>query len=434
MIDRSARARFGNRSQSNSVTTVRSAGSRGRTRITRLRLLVPSKGPAVAPVGRFLKSAAVVRWRHVRYVTNPFGLGGQLRASLARGLNLRHRAAGRRRALAIAYHGIGETNDPGPLDLNLGVERFDQQVRYLKEHYKLVRASELLPAARARRRGGRIPVAITFDDDLHSHLALAKPVLDRIGAPGTFFLCGSSLDRPLTFWWDRLERAVAARLTDEAECAISSPPGRAGSQPVRGGCGRSRPTSSSSTRRPRRPVRALEARLGPDPETAGLRHDDVRALSSGGRHEIGFHTHSHYNLTILDDAQLAAELTEGRAEVMAAAGQPVTSIAYPGGRWNHRVLAAAREAGFELGLTCDPIPTFPDSDPIHVGRLVPAWCTDLAAFAFTVARAVDGHYPPWPIPPERPGPVAAPRLRAFAPGELPATPAPAEEAKLALPS
>ena len=396
---------------------------------------MPSKGPAVAPVGRFLKSAAVVRWRHVRYVTNPFGLGGQLRASLARGLNLRHRAAGRRRALAIAYHGIGETNDPGPLDLNLGVERFDQQVRYLKEHYELVRASELLPAARARRRGGRIPVAITFDDDLHSHLALAKPVLDRIGAPGTFFLCGSSLDRPLTFWWDRLERAVAARLTDEAELRDLVPAREGGVAAGSRGL-REIATDIEFIDPGDRDALSelLEARLGPDPETAGLRHDDVRALSSGGRHEIGFHTHSHYNLTILDDAQLAAELTEGRAEVMAAAGQPVTSIAYPGGRWNHRVLAAAREAGFELGLTCDPIPTFPDSDPIHVGRLVPAWCTDLAAFAFTVARAVDGHYPSWPIPPERPGPVAAPRLRASAPGELPATRAPAEEAKLALPS
>ena len=371
----------------------------------------------------------------MRYVTNPFGLGGQLRASLARALNLRHRAAGRRRALAIAYHGIGETNDPGPLDLNLGVERFDQQVRYLKEHYELVRASDLLPAARARRRGGRIPVAITFDDDLHSHLALAKPVLDRIGAPGTFFLCGSSLDRPLTFWWDRLERAVAARLTDEAELRDLVPARDGG---VAAGSRRLREIATDIEFIDPGDRDALsellEARLGPDPETAGLRHDDVRALSSGGRHEIGFHTHSHYNLTILDDAQLAAELTEGRAEVMAAAGQPVTSIAYPGGRWNHRVLAAAREAGFELGLTCDPIPTFPDSDPIHVGRLVPAWCTGLAEFAFTVARAVDGHYPSWPIPPERPGPVAAPRLRASAPGELPATRAPAEEAKLALPS
>ena len=130
MIDRSAMARC-NRSQSNSVTAVRSAGSKARTRTTRPRLLAPSRARP-PPRGVTPEVSTVVRWRHVRYVTNPFGLGGQLRASLARGLNLRHRAAGRRRALAIAYHGIGETNDPGPLDLNLGVERFDQQVRYLK--------------------------------------------------------------------------------------------------------------------------------------------------------------------------------------------------------------------------------------------------------------------------------------------------------------
>ena len=175
----------------------------------------------------------------------------------------------------------------------------------------------------------------------------------------------------MTFWWDRLERAVAARLTDEAELRDLVPAREGG---VAAGSRRLREIATDIEFIDPGDRDALsellEARLGPDPETAGLRHDDVRALSSGGRHEIGFHTHSHYNLTILDDAQLAAELTEGRAEVMAAAGQQVTSIAYPAGRWNHRVLAAAREAGFELGLTCDPIPTFPDSDPIHVGRLV----------------------------------------------------------------
>ena len=237
------------------------------------------------------------------------------------------------------------------------------------------------------------------------------------------------------FWWDRLERAVAARLTDEAELRDLVPAREGG---VAAGSRRLREIATDiefiDPWRPRRPVRALGGSPRPGSRDRGaatrrrsrpllrrpardrlshplsLQPDDPRRRAAGRRVDRG-----------TGRGHGGGRATGHEHRLPGRALEPPRARRGPGGRVRAR-----------LDLRSDP--TFPDSDPIHVGRLVPAWCTDLAAFAFTVARAVDGHYPPWPIPPERPGPVAAPRLRAFAPGEPPATRAPAEEAKLALPS
>ena len=80
----------------------------------------------------------------------------------------------------------------------------------------LVRAGDLPAAARARRPGEPVPVALTFDDDLPSHREHAAPVLARHGAPATAFLCDA--DGP--FWWQLLQRAV----DDRAVAAAGLPP------------------------------------------------------------------------------------------------------------------------------------------------------------------------------------------------------------------
>jgi peptidoglycan/xylan/chitin deacetylase (PgdA/CDA1 family) len=343
----------------------------------------------------------------------------RLRLPAARLLSLRLRASGRKRGLAIAYHGIEDSAERDPLGLTLDAGIFEMQVRYLQAHYRLVHGSELLGAVRARQRGEPFPVAITFDDDLRTHLSTAKPILDRCDAPATFFLGGTSLDRPWTFWWERLERAFAAGLVGEAELRELVPP-REGRGPIDSRGLKKIATDIESIEPDDRDALSalLGARLGPDPEDAGLRRSDIHALSADGRYEIGFHTRSHYNLTILDDAQLAEELTVGRAEVEAAAGQALRSIAFPGGRWNGRVLDAARAAGYVRGFTCDPVPAVSESDPLRVGRLVPGWCVTLDEFAIAVAYAMAGHYPAWPAVSDRPIPIQAPRLRPAAESTL----------------
>jgi peptidoglycan/xylan/chitin deacetylase (PgdA/CDA1 family) len=82
----------------------------------------------------------------------------------------------------------------------------------------------------------------------------------------------------------------------------------------------------------------------------GMKHhmswDEVRALSAAGM-QIGCHTMTHPFLTrVKDDTALQREILGAKQRIEAEIGKPVTSIAYPFGQYDERVVAAVREAGF----------------------------------------------------------------------------------------
>lgn len=115
------------------------------------------------------------------------------------------RFGGRRRAVVVLYHRIvPEDPRPDPLVPALGARDFAAQLRLPARRYAVVPLAELPRAIAARCRGGRVPVVITFDEDLVEHMRVAAPRLRAQGLPATLFLCGASLERPHRFWWDGL--------------------------------------------------------------------------------------------------------------------------------------------------------------------------------------------------------------------------------------
>ena len=65
--------------------------------------------------------------------------------------------------------------------------------------------------------------------------------------------------------------------------------------------------------------------------------------------EIGSHTCTHPYLTKLDDADLARELEEPRAEAVKRLGRPFETIAYPYGDVDERVADFTRRVGYKAG-------------------------------------------------------------------------------------
>jgi hypothetical protein len=107
--------------------------------------------------------------------------------ALAGALERAARRSPARAGVALVYHGVGEP--PGDLERELlpvhGSRLFAEQVCYLSGRYRLLPASRLLDAAAERRPGDPFPLAITFDDDLRSHVETAAPILARAGVPAT---------------------------------------------------------------------------------------------------------------------------------------------------------------------------------------------------------------------------------------------------------
>jgi peptidoglycan/xylan/chitin deacetylase (PgdA/CDA1 family) len=271
--------------------------------------------------------------------------------------------------VALVYHRLAET--PRAQDLVATHARllFEEQLRHLASCYRPVRASELLDAARSRRRGEPLPMAITFDDDLRSHLDLAAPTLRRLGLTATFFLSGASLEGPSPFWWDWLQAAMDGRAPVERVVPAASEPvarWRAGDASAIHDVGRLVERLPAPERD--RVAAKLAELAGTNAADPGLQREHVRTLASGG-FEIGFHTRRHDTLPTLDDGALRAALVDGRAEVGATCGQLPKGIAYPHGRADARVAAVAADVGYEFGFTCRREPVRLGTPPLLIGRL-----------------------------------------------------------------
>jgi peptidoglycan/xylan/chitin deacetylase (PgdA/CDA1 family) len=300
------------------------------------------------------------------------------------------RLSGRKAGIALMYHSVEQrAGDPlRELVPPHHADVFGAQVRHLARRYRIVPAAELPDAVARRRRGERFPVAITFDDDLACHAEIALPILVRQGATATFFLSGASLERPFAFWYERLQRAYDKQLEGLAELVL----GEATARGERG-----EPTlhelalAVEELDPDERDAVAdrLAAALGSDPETAGIRAGQVRALADAAM-TIGFHTQRHDALSLLDDERLDAALVDGRDALAEAAGQAVDVIGYPHGRADARVADHARAAGFTAGFSTRPVAVTPDADPLLQGRIAPTfWSVGGLAIqlALTLRRA-----------------------------------------------
>lgn len=283
------------------------------------------------------------------------------------------RLSSRPLGLALMYHRIAEAPGDPRFELVPAVARvaFEDQLGHLCRHYTLVRASELIPAVLARERGQPIPVAITFDDDLPEHVLYAEPALGAAGVPATFFLCGSSLERPFSHWWESLQLAIDRRLlrpeslpllpVPQVERALERVPGAI------------RELAGTVERLPPADRARLESRLGQltegREERPRLSAEDVRTLAHGS--EIGFHTRRHDALISLPATDVAQRLLEGRDELERVLGRRLWAIAYPHGKADAAVAEAAKQAGFTAGFTGGNEAATTATDPLLVGRLEP---------------------------------------------------------------
>lgn len=79
----------------------------------------------------------------------------------------------------------------------------------------------------------------------------------------------------------------------------------------------------------------------------------LRALHSAGN-LVGSHSHTHFALSRLSDAEVTAELETSKNVLEDAIGEPVTTASVPGGFYSPRVAELAGRAGFEHLFTSEP--------------------------------------------------------------------------------
>jgi hypothetical protein len=139
-------------------------------------------------------------------------------------------ACARGRGLVLVYHRL-RPSAAGPYDVipTVSIDVFRSHLQTLGEIADLVTLGELLAPVNARHhiRSARPAVAVTFDDDLPSHLDHALPVLLEKLVPAAFFLSGRALHGLGPYWFQQLE----ALLASHGAAAIATRLGMAASPP-----------------------------------------------------------------------------------------------------------------------------------------------------------------------------------------------------------
>jgi peptidoglycan/xylan/chitin deacetylase (PgdA/CDA1 family) len=194
--------------------------------------------------------------------------------------------------LILCYHAV---SDRWPASLSVTPEQLESQLEFLvRNGYRGVTFTQAATEPPAGKR-----LAVTFDDGFRSVVSLAYPVMQRLGVPGTVFVATNHMGTERPMAWRGLEHWLGTEYEREL----------------------------------------LPASW---PELNGLRRAGW---------EIGAHTRTHPHLTELDEASIYEELAGSRADVAAHIDDPCTSLAYPYGDHDDRVVAAAAKAGFLAAAT-----------------------------------------------------------------------------------
>ena len=102
-------------------------------------------------------------------------------------------------ASVLMYHHIGplpNENDKIRYGLTVSEEDFDAQIKYIEESGYNVMTLGQLEVAIASKKLPEKTVVLTFDDGYDDNFVYAKPILEKYGFSGTFFIISSKIGQP----------------------------------------------------------------------------------------------------------------------------------------------------------------------------------------------------------------------------------------------
>jgi peptidoglycan/xylan/chitin deacetylase (PgdA/CDA1 family) len=261
--------------------------------------------------------------------------------------------------LVLVYHRVGAAVRPGcELIPSVPQHVFRLQLQTLGEVVDFVTLDELLqdePLGPTAGHGRRPAVALTFDDDLPSHVEHALPVLQELGVPAAFFLSGRALSGLGAYWFQDLEALLLAYGEQRSAAMLRAPDRPEGLMLA---CERNGDL--------RRRVSELAAEMSPDI----LQRDGIAALVAANM-TVGFHTLNHDTLPDLDDRMLEDAVSRGVEELAAITGASLKYFAYPHGKGDARSAAAVERAGFKAAFTGAPHAVRRNDDRYRLGRWEP---------------------------------------------------------------
>lgn len=283
-------------------------------------------------------------------------------------------------------------------------EVFAQFVEFFATNFDCRTVSDAVTAWQGGQRGPKPLLAITADDGQLDNFEYARPVLNRLGVPATFYAvveateqhCLLRHDR-LGFYCQRILELKTHPVENLRPYLSRQPPSRYATAGV--------PNDPNSLPRdlafrlaqvakamiPAEMEQMIDVlrSLAGDPQLPAwsnvMNWDQLKTLANDG-HEIGSHTTTHAILLAQCAPDLPKELAGSRQRLEQMIGKPIRSLAYPNGDFDDATLRATAQAGYQSAVTTRMGRNRPGQNPhallrfdlqqehnqIRAGRLSPA--------------------------------------------------------------
>lgn len=284
------------------------------------------------------------------------------------------------------YHRIN--NEQDPFFPAMSTELFEQEMRFVARHHKVVSLSGMLDHLES---GSREPVfTITFDDGYRDNYENAFPILQRYGLPATIFLTTGSIDAGEPLWFEQLAQAVKKTAREFVDVEIDLPRRfwmRTEAERVDSNNAIFRLLRGLADTERRQWLTEILRQLaaGDDGARNGkmLTWDQVRVMKAHGI-DFGGHTVTHPFLSKMRREQAAWEVSECKRRIEQELQAPVYDFAYPNGReedigeGNKELI---RSAGYRAAVTTIWGMNYRSTDPLELRRGQP-WEENPALFAY----------------------------------------------------
>jgi ubiquinone/menaquinone biosynthesis C-methylase UbiE/peptidoglycan/xylan/chitin deacetylase (PgdA/CDA1 family) len=274
----------------------------------------------------------------------------------------------KRKTAILMYHGFTDKTDEIGIENHQGkhldISRFDEEMRYLKNHHNPISLPYFI---RAFKDGRPIPdnsVIVTMDDGYESNYVLAYPILKRYGIPATIFITTDFVQNNKYLWVDRIEYAISRTEEKTLTCDVY---GKAYSFDL---------STRGSKMRADNKVRSLLKRLPLDVRSAivegieeqlrerlstiitpniyrPLQWGQVREMVDSDLVTIGSHAHNHIALAKCKGSQAEDELTISKEIIETHTERICDIFCYPNGAigdFNARTKSYLKSAGYLCGL------------------------------------------------------------------------------------
>jgi peptidoglycan/xylan/chitin deacetylase (PgdA/CDA1 family) len=291
----------------------------------------------------------------------------------------------------LIYHRIG---NPEPQDYRLDPtllsatpQMFEQQMRFVREHYHLLSVVDLLQAIETHEPLPPGSLLVTFDDGYHDFVDTAWPILERYQIPTLMFLATGYLSPPSElYWWDLLYQGIC----QTRRSRLSLPGGK--DFPLEDHAQRwqaflelKRLLITENGDRFKILLDGILDSLDFVPQTAGLMMNwsEARLLHKQGCH-LAAHTRSHVILSSVPAEQAIQQIRDSQQDIYREIGTTLPVLAYPSGHspdLNQALLPLLHQDGYQLAMSSIPgINAWPQSELLMLKRIGLSTRVDLSEF------------------------------------------------------